>query len=76
LAIDPAIEREQVERLAAFRAARDAAATSATLRKLKKDAEEDRNLMPAILESVSAGATLGEVVANLKEVFGEHRPGG
>ena len=72
---DPEIEREQVERLRAFRAARDQAPVSACLRALEAGAREDRNLMPGILEAVGAGATLGEVVSSLKTVFGEYRPG-
>ncbi|MEO8189829.1 MAG: methylmalonyl-CoA mutase family protein [Acidobacteriota bacterium] len=75
LTIDPAVERDQVERLAAFRARRDGASAAASLTALERDAGEDRNLMPAILTAVTAGATLGEVVARLKSVYGEHLPG-
>ena len=60
----------------AFRAGRDAASARSALEKLSSDAREDRNLMPGILASVTAGATLGEVVESLKSVFGEYRPGG
>jgi methylmalonyl-CoA mutase N-terminal domain/subunit len=31
--------------------------------------------MPAVVEAVSAGMTLGEIVSALKEVYGEYRPG-
>ncbi len=31
--------------------------------------------MPALIEAVTAGATLGEIVKSLKEIYGEHRPG-
>jgi (2R)-ethylmalonyl-CoA mutase len=74
--MDPEIERDQVARLAAFRAARDGAAASARLADLRQAVTEDRNSMPAILAAVSAGATLGEVVSALKSVYGEYRPGG
>jgi methylmalonyl-CoA mutase, N-terminal domain len=76
LSVDPQIERDQIERLGAFRASRDARASETALRKLSADASEDRNLMFPILASVTAGATLGEVIGALKRVFGEHRPGG
>jgi methylmalonyl-CoA mutase N-terminal domain/subunit len=76
LSMDPEIERDQVARLAAFRAARDGAAASARLADLRQAVAEDRNSMPAILAAVSAGATLGEVVSALKSVYGEYRPGG
>jgi len=76
LTIDPAIERDQIERLAAFKARRDAAAVETALDSLERDAREDRNVMPAILTGVTAGATLGEAISRLKSVYGEHRPGG
>ncbi|MFN2633038.1 MAG: methylmalonyl-CoA mutase [Thermoanaerobaculia bacterium] len=76
LTIDPAIERDQIERLAAFKSRRDAAAVTTALEALERDAREDRNVMPAILTGVTAGVTLGEVVARLKSVYGEHGPGG
>jgi methylmalonyl-CoA mutase N-terminal domain/subunit len=76
LSIDPRIEEEQVERLRAHRAARDSQAAGAILGRLRDAAREDRNLMPGLLEAVSAGATIGEIVAALKSVFGEYRPGG
>ena len=76
LEIDPALEQEQIERLKAFRAARDPVVAAQALERLRRDAKEDRNLMPSILAAVQARATLGEVVSSLKGVFGEHRPGG
>jgi methylmalonyl-CoA mutase, N-terminal domain len=76
LSIDPRIEEEQVERLRAHRAARDSQAAGAILGRLRDAAREDRNLVPGLLEAVSAGATIGEIVAALKSVFGEYRPGG
>ncbi|MFY9552861.1 MAG: methylmalonyl-CoA mutase family protein [Thermoanaerobaculia bacterium] len=75
LSVDPRREAEQVERLKAFRASRDAAKSRAALAKVQSDAREDRNLMPALIEAVSVNATLGEIVASLKEIYGEHRPG-
>jgi methylmalonyl-CoA mutase N-terminal domain/subunit len=76
LSVDPDVERDQVERLTAFRARRDPVRSAATLDALRRDAAEDRNVMPAILEAVSSNATLGEVVSTLKSVFGEHGSGG
>jgi methylmalonyl-CoA mutase, N-terminal domain len=75
LSVDPRIEAEQIGRLEAFRAARDGEKSRAALAKLGSDAREDRNLMPSLVEAVSGHATLGEIVATLKEVYGEHRPG-
>jgi methylmalonyl-CoA mutase N-terminal domain/subunit len=75
LSIDPAIETEQVGRLKAFREARDGSAVRAALGRLQDDAREDRNLMPALIGAVADRATLGEIVAALKEIYGEYRPG-
>jgi methylmalonyl-CoA mutase N-terminal domain/subunit len=73
LAIDPHAERDQCERLAAFRAARDSARAGATLAALGDAARAGRNVMPAILAAVRAEATLGEIANALRAVYGEHR---
>jgi methylmalonyl-CoA mutase, N-terminal domain len=75
LTVDPQIEREQVERLRAFRAARDSEPVGRALDGLKAGAREDRNLVLPILAAVESSATLGEIVGALKTVWGEHRPG-
>jgi methylmalonyl-CoA mutase, N-terminal domain len=71
LEIDPEIERDQISRLRAFRASRDAKRTDAALAAVGRDARDDRNLMPALIAAVEARATLGEIVATLKTVYGE-----
>jgi methylmalonyl-CoA mutase N-terminal domain/subunit len=75
LAIDPAVERTQVERLAALRAGRDAGRATATREALTAAAREDRNLLPLILDCVRAEVTLGEISDSLREVYGEYREG-
>ena len=75
LTVDPAIEKDQVERLRAFRERRDAKRTSESLDALERDAREDRNLMPALVTAVERDATVGEIVSRLKVVYGEHVPG-
>jgi methylmalonyl-CoA mutase N-terminal domain/subunit len=73
LRIDPAAERDQVERLRALRERRNGEKTAAALGALATAAREDRNLMPAILDCVRAEATLGEISDALREVYGEYR---
>ena len=68
--IDPAVERTQIERLAAMRAKRDAAACDAALASVRTVAGEGGNLMPPILAAVEARATLGEISQTLRQVFG------
>jgi methylmalonyl-CoA mutase, N-terminal domain len=75
LEVDPAIERDQIARLQAFRASRDGANVDAARAAVERDAREDRNLMPGLIDAVRAGTTLGEVVATLKMVYGEQPAG-
>jgi methylmalonyl-CoA mutase N-terminal domain/subunit len=72
LAIDPAAERSQVERLRAFREARDGGRVAAARAGLERSAREGANVLPGILECVRAETTLGEVSDTLRAVFGEH----
>ncbi|HEV8579478.1 MAG TPA: methylmalonyl-CoA mutase family protein [Thermoanaerobaculia bacterium] len=76
LRIDPAAEREQVERLLALRARRDGERAALASGELTAAAREDRNLMPAILGCVRAEVTLGEISNVLREVYGEYRDAG
>ncbi len=71
--VNAEIAREQTERLRRLRAERDGDAVAASLRRLNEAAHGEDNLMPAILESVKAYATLGEICGELRQVFGEYR---
>jgi methylmalonyl-CoA mutase, N-terminal domain len=73
LAIDPEAERAQVERVRALRERRDAARAQAARTALAAAAAEERNVMPAILDAVRSGCTLGEIADTLRQVFGEYR---
>jgi ethylmalonyl-CoA mutase len=66
-------EREQVERLAAWRAARDPRAVAAALKDLRSAARGTGNIMPASIECAKAGVTTGEWGWTLREAFGEYR---
>jgi methylmalonyl-CoA mutase, N-terminal domain len=72
LRIDPALERKQVDRLAATKASRDASAVEASLAELKRVAATEGNLMPPIVEAARVQATEGEMVAAMQEVFGTY----
>jgi methylmalonyl-CoA mutase, N-terminal domain len=73
LRVDPALEREQVERLRAVRARRDSAAASAGIAAVEQAAASGENLMPRILAAVEARATVGEICDAMRRVFGEYR---
>jgi methylmalonyl-CoA mutase N-terminal domain/subunit len=73
LTLDARAESEQVERLRAFRAARDAERVAGARSRLAEAAAGTANLMEPILDCVRAEATLGETADTLRRVFGEHR---
>jgi (2R)-ethylmalonyl-CoA mutase len=73
MVVDPAVEAEQIARLDAWRAARDAGAVVAALEELEAAAREGRNVMPASIAAAKAGATTGEWGAAMRRVFGEYR---
>jgi methylmalonyl-CoA mutase, N-terminal domain len=73
LRIDPSTEREQVARLQALRARRDAAKTGAAIAEVARRASCSANLLPAIVAAVEAFATVGEISDGLRGIFGEYR---
>ena len=73
LTVSPEAEREQIERLQSWRAARDERVVSAALRELRAAASENRNIMPASVACAKAGVTTGEWGFALRERFGEYR---
>ncbi len=65
--------REQVARLDAVRAERDAAAVAAALSRVEADARSGTNLMPAIMQAVKCYASVGEITKVMVGVFGRFR---
>jgi methylmalonyl-CoA mutase cobalamin-binding domain/chain len=71
--VDAAVETRQVARLQEVRRRRDGARVQALLDQLAAEARNpDANLMPLTIEAVKARATLGEIVARLRAVFGAY----
>jgi ethylmalonyl-CoA mutase len=73
MVVDPAVEAEQVERLKAWRAQRDAKAVKTALSDLDRAAKEGRNIMEPSIACAKAGVTTGEWGGTLRKVFGEYR---
>ena len=73
LRIGTEIEEGQRARLTRLRGQRDEAAVSGALAALEEGARGDANTMPLLIDAARARATLGEVVATLKSVFGGYR---
>ncbi|ODR79232.1 methylmalonyl-CoA mutase [Haladaptatus sp. W1] len=68
-------ERRQIDRLNEVREERDDGEVEKTLTALREAAEGNDNLMPYIVDAVKAYATVGEICNELRDVFGEYRPG-
>ncbi|MEW6443723.1 MAG: methylmalonyl-CoA mutase family protein [bacterium] len=74
---DPSVERCQRDRVRELRRRRDAAAVRSALEAVRDAAASEReNLVPPILEAVRSLATLGEICAVFRRVFGEYRDPG
>jgi methylmalonyl-CoA mutase N-terminal domain/subunit len=61
-------------RLSRIREERDNQKVGSALEALEKAVVEKENLMPFILDAVRAYATVGEIVGELKEIYGEASP--
>jgi len=73
LVVDPEVEQQQKEALAAWRAGRDQAAVDAALAELARVARTDENIMDATIAAARAGVTTGEWAQALRDVFGSYR---
>ncbi len=76
LKIDSNLEREQRERVVAFKVARNAAEVKSCLSALRDAARSGANLMPPLLRAVDCGCTVGEVSDIYREEFGVYRDPG
>jgi len=73
LVVDPAAEAAQIEKLKAWRAARDNDAAEAALSAFKAAVESGENVMESSIKCAHAGITTGEWAEALRDVFGEYR---
>ncbi len=72
LQIGESVRAQQVSRLRKLRNERSNDEVARLLASLRKAAAGNENLMPHIYDAVKAYATLGELCAALREVFGSH----
>ena len=71
--VEPAVEGRQIARVREVRARRDAGRVDQLLGRLEHEARDPAaNLMPVTIELVTARATLGEIVARLRRLFGTY----
>jgi methylmalonyl-CoA mutase, N-terminal domain len=70
LQIDETVTRRQSEKLKKLRADRSSEEVTRNLNALRKAAAGSANLMPFIYDAVKSYATLGEICAAMRDVFG------
>ena len=75
LQIPHQVEIEQCDRLEAFKKSRNLDLVQRQLDALRADARNGANTMPALVEASDAGATMGEMVQALADVFGRYSGG-
>ncbi|HTB70333.1 MAG TPA: methylmalonyl-CoA mutase family protein [Solirubrobacteraceae bacterium] len=74
LRVDPESEREQLERLAKFKAERDQALVRRRLEELREAARGSDNLLPAIRQALKDRCSIGEACGAMQDVFGKYAP--
>jgi methylmalonyl-CoA mutase N-terminal domain/subunit len=72
--VDARVAEAAAQRLEEVRRSRDADAAARALEGVERAARGRDNLLPRILDAVTRQATLGEICATLRGVFGVHRP--
>jgi methylmalonyl-CoA mutase N-terminal domain/subunit len=72
LRVDPESERQQVERLTAFKQDRDGDAVERRLGDLRRACDGEANLLAPMRAALKERATLGEVCGVMREEFGEY----
>lgn len=72
LTVSPEVQKQQVKRLAELRQSRNHKEVEASLASIKSAAVDGRNLMPEFLKASHNYVTLGEMIGELKEVFGTY----
>src|SRR3954467_9005421 len=74
LRVAPESEREQLARLAAFKADRDHELVERRLEEIREAARGTENLLPLIKDALRDRASLGEVCGAMQDVFGKYAP--
>jgi len=72
LTIPPEVEIQQKKRLADLKQSRNQFAVEESLKDIRQAAVDGNNLMPVLIKAAQNYVTLGEMVGELKEVFGTY----
>jgi methylmalonyl-CoA mutase N-terminal domain/subunit len=71
--VDKEAEQKQRDRLAAVRDERDDAAVEEALSAVREAAENDENVIPAIVDAVKVYTTMGEIMGVFEDIYGPYR---
>ena len=71
--VDPDFEKNKIAALKAFKEQRDPEQIRKRAEELRSVCESGENVMPVLIRAVQEGMTLGESVAQMKDVFGVYR---
>ena len=71
MVVDPAVEKDQIDRLNQWRSERDQSEVDAALAALRDAAAKGQNVMEPSIRAAKAGVTTGEWAAQMRAVFGE-----
>lgn len=72
LTISPEVQKQQIKRLSELKQSRNQKDFEESLKAIKQAAIDGKNLMPVFLDAAKKYVTLGEMVGELKEVFGTY----
>jgi methylmalonyl-CoA mutase N-terminal domain/subunit len=74
LRVDPESERDQVQRLNAFKADRDTELVERRLEEVRAGARGPDNLLPVLRQALKDRCSMGEVCGAMRDVFGDYKP--
>ncbi|NVM53789.1 MAG: methylmalonyl-CoA mutase [Candidatus Helarchaeota archaeon] len=71
--LDEGVEKKTIENLNELKKVRDESLIKAKLEELRKVAQSDENIMPIMIETVKAYATIQEICDVLRDIFGVYK---
>lgn len=72
LTVSPEVQKNQMRRLSELKQSRNQQAVKTCLNDIKQASTDGKNLMPVFVKAAHSYVTLGEMVSELKEVFGTY----
>ncbi len=70
LTVSPEVEKKQIKRINELKQHRSESTVKASLNEIREAAMNDTNIMPVLIKAAQNYVTLGEMIGEMKEVFG------